>query len=278
MEESELVSIIENTNAMFNRKGLDEEFFRGFGITQIDIPGVKGYTLPVNSEQINHVGLASLTSENVDETIGKVVDLFKREKKSFSWIVGPSSTPKDLSTRLIKSGFYEMEELMEFGMAMDTSHEINGLNDKFTVSEVSLDDFEKNVDLIADSFGEPLTREGAQVLVNGLRLLNSTERYRGQVKAYLAMENDTGKKVGFCQMQMDREDKYAILDGAAVVSSYRGRGIYRSMISKRLEDAKKNGIESLIIHALGKTSAPICEKIGFRRVCQLDLYGYKIED
>ena len=277
MQEDELVSIIENTNAMLNRKGLDSEFFEKLGIKLVEIPGIKGFISPVNSEGMNHVGLASLTSENVEETIKKVVDLFNTEKKSFSWIVGPSSTPKDLSERLIKSGFHSLDETKGFGMAMSTSYEINEINNKFSVEEISLDVLENNLEMIVDSFGESLTVEGAEVIVNGMKLLDSTKRYRGQIKAYLAVENDTGKKVGFSFMVMDREDKYAILDGSAVLPSYRGKGIYRNMVSKRLEDARANGIEFLIIHALARTSAPICERIGFKRVCKFDLYGYKIE-
>ena len=278
MQENELVSIIDNTNAMLNRKGLGKEFFEKLGIKQLEIPGIKGFISPVNSEQMNHVGLASLTSENVDETIGKVIDLFNNERKSFSWIVGPSSTPKDLPQRLIKSGFQRLEETKGFGMAISTSYHMNVINKEISVEEISLDELENNLAMMVDSFGESLTAEGAGVIINGMRMLNSTERYRGQVKAYLAVERDTGKRVGFSFMEMDREEKYAILDGSAVLPSYRGKGIYRSMVSKRLEDARMNGIEFLIIHALARTSAPICERIGFKCICQFDLYGYKIEE
>ena len=278
MQENELVSIIDNTNAMLNRKGLGKEFFEKLGIKKLEIPGIKGFISPVNSEQMNHVGLASLTSENVDETIGKVIDLFNNERKSFSWIVGPSSTPKDLPQRLIKSGFQRLDETKGFGMAISTSYHMNVINKEISVEEISLDELENNLAMMVDSFGESLTAEGAEVIINGMRMLNSTERYRGQVKAYLAVERDTGKRVGFSFMEMDREEKYAILDGSAVLPSYRGKGIYRSMVSKRLEDARMNGIEFLIIHALARTSAPICERIGFKRICQFDLYGYKIEE
>ncbi|EQB64509.1 MAG: hypothetical protein AMDU3_IPLC00004G0087 [Thermoplasmatales archaeon I-plasma] len=278
MQENELVSIIDNTNAMLNRKGLGKEFFEKLGIKKLEIPGIKGFISPVNSEQMNHVGLASLTSENVDETIGKVIDLFNNERKSFSWIVGPSSTPKDLPQRLIKSGFQRLEETKGFGMAISTSYHMNVINKEISVEEISLDELENNLAMMVDSFGESLTAEGAEVIINGMRMLNSTERYRGQVKAYLAVERDTGKRVGFSFMEMDREEKYAILDGSAVLPSYRGKGIYRSMVSKRLEDARMNGIEFLIIHALARTSAPICERIGFKCICQFDLYGYKIEE
>lgn len=109
-----------------------------------------------------------------------------------------------------------------------------------------------------------------------LGMLNDTERYHGQVKAYFVTEICTGKKVGFSTMTTDRVDGYAILDGAAVHPAYRGKGIYKMMASKRLDDAKKDGLEYTIIHALKNTSAPICKRIGFREICQIDFYGYKI--
>lgn len=66
-------------------------------------------------------------------------------------------------------------------------------------------------------------------------------------------------------------------DGAAVLPAYRGRDIYRMMISKRKQDARKNGLEELIIHAVKNTSAPISEKIGFRKVCEINFYSYIVE-
>lgn len=49
------------------------------------------------------------------------------------------------------------------------------------------------------------------------------------------------------------------------------------MISKRKQDAIKNGLEELIIHAVKNTSAPISEKIGFRKVCEINFYSYIVE-
>ena len=57
--------------------------------------------------------------------------------------------------------------------------------------------------------------------------------------AYIAVENDTGKEVGFCIMTINRYDKYSILDSSAVLLLYKGEGIYKSMISKRMQDAIK---------------------------------------
>jgi len=170
-----------------------------------------------------------------------------------------------------------MEDLTELGLAMETRDAINHVSPGYSVKEIPLERMDEYVDLISESFESGMNRESAMSIVMMSNAINSTDKYRNQVKAYVAVENDTGKEVGFCTMTMDRDGKYAILDGSAVLPSYRGKGIYKSMISKRMQDAIKNGIEYFIIHALKGTSGPICERVGFKRICQLDFYGYKIE-
>lgn len=277
MDDQELIKIIENTNAMLNREGFDADFFSKIGARVIDIPGVKGYIIPIDSENLNHVGLAMLTEDNVDSTVQKVIDFFKKERKSFSWIIGPGSEPSDLSDHLLKHGFYPLEDFTEYGMAISTDTKIENVTDKFSIEEIPIGELEQNVDLISESFGMGMNRDAAMSIVMLMNAINSTERYRGQISAYVAVEKDSGKKVGFSGMTMDREAGYAILDGSGVLPSYRRNGVYRAMVSKRLQVAREKGIEYLIIHAMKNTSAPICEKLGFRKICKLDFYGYRVQ-
>lgn len=277
MDTKKLTEIIENTNAMLNRDGLDEEFYAKIGLRPIHIEGVRGYSFPISSEQANHVGLAHLNENNAESTVQKIIQFYRNEKKSFSWIIGPGSEPKNLVSILLRNGFYHMEDLTELGLAMETRNAMNHVSPGYSVIEIPLERMAEYVDLISESFGSGMNRESAMSIVMMSNAINTTDKYRNQVKAYIAAENDTGKEVGFCTVTMDRDGKYAILDGSAVLPSYRGKGIYKSMISKRMQDAIKNGIEYFIIHALKGTSGPICEKVGFKRICQLDFYGYKIE-
>lgn len=279
MEDKELTEIIEKTNAMLNRKGLDSEFFNSVGIKQINIPGIRGYITMSSSPQMNHVGLAELDETSVDKVIQETIDLFRMEKKSFTWAVGPNSRPHDISSHLEKFGFELRNDISEYGMVLSTSDEIyNSENSSsIDVSEVSLDDLENRAEVISESFGQGMTPETAIMVVNMAKLLNSTERYRNKIKGYLATDTETGKTVGYSMMEMDTEDRYAILDGSAVLPAYRGRGIYRKMIWKRQRDARDNGVDHLIIHALKNTSAPVCEKVGFRKMCEINFYSYIVE-
>ncbi len=276
MNEEDLIKNIERTNAMLDRNGLGSDFLSQLGIETIHIPGVKGYMTQFNSEAANHVGLADIGDEDADAIIERVVDFFKNQKKSFSWIVGPSSKPEDLRERLKRHGFALNENVSEYGLAMGTDNSISVKNDSFEIEEVTLEDLEREIYMMAEAFGMGMDTSMAQYMVNLGKMINSTDYYRGQIRAFLAKEKSTGKKVGFSIMEMDRKGGYAILDGAAVIQEFRGKGIYKKMIEKRREVAKGEGIEYLITHAVKKTSAPVCERVGFRRICDLDIYDFKI--
>ena len=107
MQEVNLDEITESTNAMLNRQGLDMDFFSKLWITPISVADIKGYITPMNSEHVNHVGLAHLTETNADATIEKVIDIFNKDGKSFSLVIGPTSQPKDLDKHLVNNGFFQ---------------------------------------------------------------------------------------------------------------------------------------------------------------------------
>jgi hypothetical protein len=264
---------------MLNGNGLGSEFFNSVGIKQINIPCLRGYITMSSSPQMNHVGLAELDGTSVDKVIQETIDLFRIEKKSFTWAVGPNSRPHDINSHLEKFGFELRNDISEYGMVLSTSDEIyNSENSSsIDVSEVSLDDLENRAEVISESFGQGMTPETAIMVVNMAKLLNSTERYRNKIKGYLATDTETGKTVGYSMMEMDTEDRHAILDGSAVLQAYRRRWIYRKMIWMRQRDARDNGVDHLIIHAVKNTSAPVCEKVWFRKMCGINFYSYIVE-
>jgi GNAT superfamily N-acetyltransferase len=57
----------------------------------------------------------------------------------------------------------------------------------------------------------------------------------------------------------------AIINGGAVRAKFRGRGIYRAMVAKRLEMAREAGVAGLLVWG-GPMSAPILARMGFEKV------------
>jgi GNAT superfamily N-acetyltransferase len=57
----------------------------------------------------------------------------------------------------------------------------------------------------------------------------------------------------------------AIISGGAVREKFRGRGVYRALVTQRLRMAREVGAAGLSVWG-GQMSAPILERLGFRAV------------
>lgn len=64
---------------------------------------------------------------------------------------------------------------------------------------------------------------------------------------------------------------YALLMGAAVNPDVRKRGIYRTLLSHRLKVIEGRALPA-VIHCLENTSAPICLKLGFEKICEIQSF------
>jgi hypothetical protein len=67
--------------------------------------------------------------------------------------------------------------------------------------------------------------------------------------------------------------QYGFLVGAAVNPDQRRNGIYRSLLAHRLKIIAEHSLPA-VIHCLENTSAPICLKLGFEKVCEIYSYEY----
>jgi hypothetical protein len=61
-----------------------------------------------------------------------------------------------------------------------------------------------------------------------------------------------------------------LLGGGAVLSAFRGRGVYRALVASRWRAAVALGKPALTVHA-GAMSRPILERCGFEPLCELDV-------
>jgi len=62
------------------------------------------------------------------------------------------------------------------------------------------------------------------------------------------------------------------------IPGVRGRGVYTSLVARRMADAYRDGARAAVIQAVRSTSAPICQKHGFVEFFNLDWYIWEPED
>ena len=95
-----------------------------------------------------------------------------------------------------------------------------------------------------------------------------------RARNYFASVDDLTGPVAAASTIYDPSDPVVILAGSAVLEEHRGRGIYRSLVRRRLEDVRRDGIEAAVIQAVRSTSAPICRSLGFEEVSSQELYAW----
>jgi GNAT superfamily N-acetyltransferase len=236
-------------------------------VTPLGIPGLQGRITPAVHPFLNMVGRARLDEAAADAAIEALRSRFAAEGKLFAWMVGPDTSPADLPTRLQAAGLQKVGEAA--GMALTDLDRRIPPNPSVRVEEVGLEEMRGATDLIARAMGFGLTPDAATAMIDIMDVLR--ERYDS--RAYLAFVDDGADPVAFSLMQTMPEQRIACLVLSGTLEEYRGRGVYTSLVARRAADARARGAAAVVIQAYRDTSAPICQKIGFREVCALDVYA-----
>jgi hypothetical protein len=227
----------------------------------VKVSGVTAQVSSIQSRLINLVGLSTFIEANVDEGIQQVLAAYRREEKIFNWFVGPTSQPANLGEHLTAAGLTHRASIK--GMVLRDIHHTIKSNPDVDVKQVSAAELNRHFDMQTRAFGIP---------VAVTNIFNRYYEILGEkARLYLAYVPDQEEPVAFSASVLE-DDGIVVLLGAATLEAYRGRGIYTSMVAKRLDDALARGATTAIIQSDPQTSAPICAKLGFEHVCSLDLY------
>jgi hypothetical protein len=237
------------------------------GITwPLPLPGVRARASKFPIMRMNVVGLAAFTAANVDEGIQHVIKRYQQEEKPFSWVVGPTSQPAHLGERLIAAGLTRADDKSMWGMVLRDLNVPIPVNPAIRVQQVTIEEYETHIPMMVQAFGSGTTEEVFRMAISG-------HKTRGdRCKCYLAYVPDNEEAVAFSMSISMNDRRIVSLGGAATLPAHRGKGIYSSMVAKRLEDARAMGATHAIINAMKTTSAPICAKIGFEIACGIDIY------
>jgi hypothetical protein len=261
MDTQAIIEAIESTDTMIpNIPGLLE---------YLSIPGVEACVTELSDPAANRVSNAWLTEDNVAAVVDRIYQYYSSRNLAFSWVVGPSSTPRSLEDRLVDIG---MENTISIdGMFFDDMNLDIPANPAIRITEQPLSDPGASIETMAEAF--PMSPESSRHLHK--LLARSWPALRSRI--YLARLNDHDQAVACSYMTYLPDRPIALLCGAATMPAYRGKGMYTSMLGQRLADARADGIETLIVLADRSTSAPICSKIGFVKACEMEIYTWTPE-
>jgi ribosomal protein S18 acetylase RimI-like enzyme len=180
--------------------------------------------------------------------------------------VGRSCRPANLQSLLVANGLELKDKL--YGLIADPRELNIPVNSRTQIEKLTLDNLEDWLSVQANAW---------QVPPPGIEYLRrkTTESLRKKDEPYLNLiAYHDGRPVASAGLRLSND--YGYLMGAAVNPSARKQGIYRSLLAYRLELIAKHGVPA-VIHCLENTSAPICLKLGFEKICEIYSYEPKAE-
>jgi hypothetical protein len=225
------------------------------------IPGVTGrYSTHVSGGFINRVGQAHLSIENADMTIEAVRAHFAAHNQRFSWFVTELSSPADLTTRLERAGFTKGIEIA--GMFLTNLTQPITLNPAVRVQKANTSEYDLVSELYQKAF--PLEPDVADLFVELIDAMGAAH--------YLASLEGADEPVGAASMFYLSNLSIMILETAATLQAYRGQGVYKSLLARRLADAYADAMQIAVTQAFRTTSYPILSKLGFVERCNITVY------
>lgn len=235
-------------------------------LEKLSFPGVKAQWTPPSSFVMgNSVGQIRLDTDNADATIQVVHEFFVENRKSYFWVVSEMATPDDLGNRLEAAGLTRFRELS--GMVLsDLSPEIN--ENPAVLVRVATD---ADVNDVRHLYvhGYPIAEDFAK---HWPRLIEAAGGHN-----YLAYFEGHEKPVSVASMFYLPDRPIAVLQTAATLPEFRRNGLYKSLVARRVADARADGMEAVILQANRATSAPICERLGFQEVHALVAYVWLVD-
>jgi hypothetical protein len=213
------------------------------------------YVGGANGGFIDYRDLGGLEGAELDELIARQVRVFAERGERFEWKLHAHDLPADLARRLRAAGFVPEEtETVVVAPVASIAGEPR-LPDGMQLREVSE---RADLDRIA-AMEEAVWGDGSRGW-----LADSLEGERAvdpEALTIVVAEAD-GVVVSAAWVRFARDTEFATLWGGSTLAAWRGRGLYRSIVSYRANLAGARGFRYLQVDA-SANSRPILERLGF---------------
>lgn len=208
------------------------------------------------------VGWSDLDEATADAAIAHEVEYFGRLGQAFEWKYFDYDRPADLEQRLVAAGFTRGEDESVMVAEIDRVPRTEP-PEGIRIIEVS---DAAGVDLLIgvhdEVFGTDHARFRAELLW-GIRNDPSSNML------VLAMAEN--RAVCAARAEFPPSGSFASLWGGGTLPEWRGRGVYRALVSYRADRAAERGYRYLHVDASSE-SRPILERLGFVRLARTTPY------
>ena len=205
-----------------------------------------------------------LREDEVDARVAEVIAQHRELGVGFRWWITPSTRPTDMGARLELLGFEHIDDVE--GMVADANEFPEPSGDPIDVARIGPAELDEWVETTGVGWNMPESGRA---------------RFRIEVQDVLAEANPSahyfiarrdGTPVGTSALSI--LDGYGHFSGSVVIPAARRQGVYREMIYERMRFLRSLGLRPVTNTCVKSTSAPICAKLGFRKVFDSRIYRH----
>lgn len=213
----------------------------------------------------NGVLWSRIDEDDADAVIAEQVAFYTKLGVEFEWKTYSHDTPADLGQRLKAAGFVPDDD--ETLLVAETNSQLPGVEPPEGVRIEPVTDM-AGVELMVRANERAFGRDGSWLReAMRVRLAQDSD----MLVAIVALAGD--EPVSSARMELIPGTRFAGLWGGGTVPEWRGRGIYRALVSHRARIAAERGYEFLQVDA-SDDSRPILERLGFTRLSTTTPYMY----
>ncbi|MER8044610.1 GNAT family N-acetyltransferase [Streptomyces sp. NPDC094032] len=215
----------------------------------------------------NGVLWSGLGPQDADAAIAAQIAHFRAAGQSFEWTLYGHDGPADLADRLLAAGFTaeEPETLMVAeAAALPASVELPDGVELRPVTD------EAGVRMMAEVHERAFGTDSSQYVS---RMLDQLAAAPDSVAAVVALAD--GVPVSSARLDLPEESDFAGLYGGGTAPEWRGKGLYRALVSHRARTAIARGYRYVQVDA-APTSRPILNRLGFVELTTMTPYVYEI--
>jgi len=211
---------------------------------------------------LNEVAFCRFGVRAADREIDLALGRFDAAGVRSRWGVYPDCLPLDLSDRLARRGLR--------GTHVDALYRVGPLDPgrplvpRVLISRVGADSVDEYSRVMAE--GWRLDRQALSVL---------NRAAVGDPRMHLYLARVDGEPAGVASAILSAHSVF--LQGAMVMPSFRGLGLYRALVERRLADAQAQGRTLAFTHALAATSSPLLRRMGFAELFRFESFSPRLE-
>lgn len=191
-------------------------------------------------------------AEVLDEVLGHARDA---GRPTLRWWLDERTVPADTDRQLAALGLSEVERLVVLALPVTAELDVPAGVEVVQVTDREGLELAGRIQAEVFDMSPPTTAQLDDLLASVSR--PEPERL---IRCYVALVD--GVPVGSGGSTVDG-DVLRFWDGS-VLPAYRGRGVYRALVARRIRDARPTTADFALVKAVDDTSAPILTRLGFR--------------